>query len=239
MKKRMIIICGGTVITLLIIVPIFLDYCILGNGVSSNVGNDVWMAFFGSYFGGLFGAMATMMVLYDTQNSRKKLEEKNKKERDEERKLSIRPCLQAREQVLGSVEQLYSGNNVYYIFYEHGLVKQRRYMTKELKNHFSSYYIIETELKNVGMGSAISLNAYIDEEQFLFNDSLEVGQIMKLYYIFNTDELLHKEFKVTFEDSDIMGLVKYEQQEKFLIYMDSEEYLKKYTQYLTLPQNIE
>lgn len=112
-------------------------------------------------------------------------------------------------------------------------------MTKELKNHFSSYYIIETELKNVGMGSAISLNAYIDEEQFLFNDSLEVGQIMKLYYIFNTDELLHKEFKVTFEDSDIMGLVKYEQQEKFLIYMDSEEYLKKYTQYLTLPQNIE
>lgn len=120
MKKRMIIICGGTVITLLIIVPIFLDYCILGNGVSSNVGNDVWMAFFGSYFGGLFGAMATMMVLYDTQNSRKKLEEKNKKERDEERKLSIRPCLQAREQVLGSVEQLYSGNNVYYIFYEHG-----------------------------------------------------------------------------------------------------------------------
>lgn len=36
-----------------------------------------------------------------------------------------------------------------------------------------------------------------------------------------------------------MGLVRYERQEKFLIYMDGEEYLKKYTQYLTLPQNIE
>ena len=239
MKKRMIIICGGTVVTLVIIVPILIDYCILGNGISSNIGNDVWMAFFGSCFGGLFGAIATLMVLYDTQNSRRKLEEKSKKERDEERKLSIKPCLQVREQVLGSIEQLYSGNNVYYIFYEHGLVKQKRYMTKELKNHFSYYYIIETELKNVGMGSAISLNAYIDEKQFLFNDSLEVGQILRLYYILNTEELFHKEFKVTFRDSDIMGLMKYEQQEKFLIYLDGDEFLKEYKQYLTLPQNIE
>ena len=46
MKKRMIIIGGSVLIILAIIVPIFLDYCILGNGINSNIGNDIWMSFF-------------------------------------------------------------------------------------------------------------------------------------------------------------------------------------------------
>lgn len=64
MKKKIIVV-GCFIAVLVIIVPIFLDYCILGNRINSNIGNDVWMAFFGSYFGGLFGAIATMLVLLD------------------------------------------------------------------------------------------------------------------------------------------------------------------------------
>ena len=50
MKKKVIIIGGSAVFILAIIVPIFLDYCILGNGIKSNIGNDVWMAFFWKLF---------------------------------------------------------------------------------------------------------------------------------------------------------------------------------------------
>ena len=237
MKKKilMLIVVSVTII----IVPIFLDYCILGNKINSNVSNEIWMAFFGSYFGGLFGAVATMMVLFDTQNSRRKIEEKNKKEQEEERKLSIRPCLQVREKVIGMIEHLCSGNNAYYISYEKGEMKQRRNIPQRIEYCFSDYYSIETELRNVGMGSAISLNAYIDEKQFLFNDSLGVEQVLKIYFLFKNEELYHKEVKVTFEDTDIMGLVKYKQEEIFLMYRDDNEILKLYTQYLTLPQVIE
>lgn len=237
MKKKilMLIVVSVTII----IVPIFLDYCILGNKINSNVSNEIWMAFFGSYFGGLFGAVATMMVLFDTQNSRRKIEEKNKKEQEEERKLSIRPCLQVREKVIGMIEHLCSGNNAYYISYEKGEMKQRRNIPQRIEYCFSDYYIIETELRNVGMGSAISLNAYIDEKQFLFNDSLGVEQVLKIYFLFKKEELYHKEVKVTFEDTDIMGLVKYKQEEIFLMYRNDNEILKKYTQFLTLPQVIE
>ena len=237
MKKKILMLM--MVSSAIIIVPIFLDYCILGNKINSNVSNEIWMAFFGSYFGGLFGAIATMMVLLDTQSSRRKIEEKNKKEQEEERKLSIRPCLQVREQVIARTGQLCSGNNVYYISYEKGEIKQRRSMPQKIEHYFSDYYVIEAELRNVGMGSAISLNAYIDEKQFLFNDSLGVEQILKVYYLFNMEELYHKEVKITFEDTDIMGLVKYKQEEIFLIYRDDKDILKKYMKYLTLPQVME
>ena len=119
-----------------------------------------------------------------------------RKEQEEERKLSIRPCLQVREKVIGMIEHLCSGNNAYYISYEKGEMKQRRNIPQRIEYCFSDYYIIETELRNVGMGSAISLNAYIDEKQFLFNDSLGVEQVLKIYFLFKNEELYHKEVKV-------------------------------------------
>ena len=237
MKKKMITI-GCFIILLVIIVPIFIDYCILGNGINSNIGNDVWMSFFGSYFGGLFGATATLMVLCDTWSSRRKEEQKNKEEQEEQRKLSIMPCLQSREKIVQSKEQLRGDNNVYFISYQQGNIKQRRDMPREIEHEFLKYYIIEVELRNVGVGSAISLNAFIDGKQFLFNDSLGVGQILKCYYIFNIEELYHKEIQVVFEYSDIMGLVRYRQEEVYLMYRDEKELLWKNSQYLTLPQKI-
>lgn len=160
MKKK-IIIAWCVIMVLVVMVPVFLDYCILGNGVNSNVGNDVWMAFFGSYFGGLFGAIATMMVLYDAQNSRREEERKNKKEQEEQRKLSIMPCLQSREKMIVNREQVKSDNNVYFVSYENGEIKQRRNVPRELEQIFSDFCVIESEMRNVGVGSAISLNAFI------------------------------------------------------------------------------
>ncbi|MCM1498512.1 MAG: hypothetical protein NC124_08605 [Clostridium sp.] len=235
-KKIMVISC--IIVILVIIVPIFLDYCILGNRVNSNIGNDIWMSFFGSYFGGLFGAIATLMVLCDTWNSRKKEEQKNKKEQEEQRKLSIMPCLQSREKMVENEEQLRNGNNVYFVLYEQGNIKQTREMPRKIEYGFSKYFIIEVELRNVGVGSAISLNAFIDGKQILFNDSLGIGQVLKCYYIFDIEELYHKETQVTFEYSDIMGLVRYRQEEAYLIYRDEKELLWKNSQYLTLPQKI-
>lgn len=218
-----------------VIVPIFFDYCILGNGINSNVGNDVWMSFFGSYFGGLFGAIATMMVLCDTQNSRRKEERKNKKEQEEQRKLSIMPCLQSREKMIVNREQVKSDNNVYFVSYENGEIKQRRNVPRELEQIFSDFCIMEAEIRNVGLGSAISVNASIDEKQFLFSDSIGVGQILKIYYIFDMNELYYKDIKIAYEYSDIMGLVRYRQEETFLMYRIKEDLLWKNSQYLTLP----
>ncbi len=239
MKKKVIIIGGSAVFILAIIVPIFLDYCILGNGIKSNIGNDVWMAFFGSYFGGLFGAIATMMVLYDTLKSRKKMEDNNKKEQEEQRKLSVMPCLQSRERLVKCKEQLVEDNSTFFITYEKGKTKQWRNIPESLVPIIDKLYIIEAEIGSVGMASAISFNAYIDRKQFLFNDSLGVGQTLKFYFIFNQEELYHREINLCFEYSDVMGLVRYRQEEEFLIYRDNKEILWTHSQYLTLPYAID
>ena len=239
MKKRMIIIGVGAIVILTIIVPIFLDYCILGNGINSNIGNDIWMAFFGSYFGGLFGAAATMMVLYDTLYSRKKMEERNKKEQMEQRKLSIMPCLQSRERLIKCKEQLVEDNASFFITYEKGEIRQWRSMPRWIKPISDNFFVIEAEIGSVGMGSAISFNAFMDGKQFLFNDSLGVGQTLKVYFMFNREELYHRETKLSFEYSDVMGLVRYRQEETFLIYRDDKELLWTHSQYLTLPHAIE
>lgn len=134
MKKKNIIICGAVKVILIVIAPIILDSCILGNDIKSNVGNDIWRAFFGSYFGGLFGAVATLFVLYDTQNSRKRAEKRNKKKQKKQQKLSIRPCLQVRERGVGRDETINkNSNNVYYVLYEKGNTKHRRRYPKALE----------------------------------------------------------------------------------------------------------
>ena len=134
MKKKNIIICGAVKVILIVIAPIILDSCILVNDIKSNVGNDMLRAFFGSYFGGLFGAVATLFVLYDTQNSRKRAEKRNKKKQKKQQKLSIRPCLQVRERGVGRDETINkNSNNVYYVLYEKGNTKHRRRYPKALE----------------------------------------------------------------------------------------------------------
>ncbi len=105
--------------------------------------------------------IATMMVLCDTQNSRREEERKNKKEQEEQGKLSIMPCLQLREKMIVNREQVKSDNNVYFVSYENGEIKQRRNVSRELERIFSDFCIMEAEIRNVGLGSTISLDASI------------------------------------------------------------------------------
>jgi hypothetical protein len=51
MKKKLIkIICS---ITIAIAIPLVLDFFVFGNNISSNIDNDVWAGFLGSYIGGI------------------------------------------------------------------------------------------------------------------------------------------------------------------------------------------
>lgn len=51
MGKKIIKIIIGIVIV--VSIPILMDVFILGNNVPSNIGNDVWADFLGSYIGGI------------------------------------------------------------------------------------------------------------------------------------------------------------------------------------------
>ncbi len=71
------------------------------------------------------------------------------------------PCLQLREKMIVNREQVKSDNNVYFVSYENGEIKQRRNVSRELERIFSDFCIMEAEIRNVGLGSTISLDASI------------------------------------------------------------------------------
>lgn len=51
----------GIIILLIItLIPVFLQYIIINNGIISNVSNDGWAGFFGGYIGSIIGAFATI-----------------------------------------------------------------------------------------------------------------------------------------------------------------------------------
>ena len=52
-------------IMIILIIPVLMDYLILGNNVPSNIGNDVWAGFLGSYIGGIATLLAVFITIND------------------------------------------------------------------------------------------------------------------------------------------------------------------------------
>lgn len=67
------------IIGIVILVPILMDYLILGNQIQSNATNGEWIGFFGGYFGSIIGGIITLAVFWGTVWDNKKQSEKEEK----------------------------------------------------------------------------------------------------------------------------------------------------------------
>lgn len=67
-----------------------MDVFILGNNVPSNIGNDVWADFLGSYIGGIATLLAVFITISDNN---KKIQRQKIDASKEQRRLSIKPYL--------------------------------------------------------------------------------------------------------------------------------------------------
>lgn len=137
MKNKPCHIIGAVlaVMVIVILLPLAMDYFIIGNNVPSNVSNENWVPFFGSYFGGIIGAIASMCGIILTIHF-------SSKQNQEDHVLQIRPyCIinysgLKRKNPLGRIEIEYSPKDT------DGAQSQRRYI----------------EIKNIGLGPAIEIS---------------------------------------------------------------------------------
>lgn len=150
-NKRTYIKYGVLVIMAIIIIsitPLMIDYLIIGNDFPSNIDNDEWVSFLGSYIGAVIGSIATLIGIIITLNFTTK---QTKEEREfilkqtyEERRLSIVPYFK-------------------YTMYENPL------FTKE-SHDIDIFQVIDKDsnttvdatikLKNIGNGPAIDIKVY-------------------------------------------------------------------------------
>lgn len=84
MKKYIFYVIG--ILSIVILIPIGLNYFVFGNNAFSNVSNDGWASFFGSYIGSVIGALSALLVVKLELNHDKKV-------RQEEENDKIRPYL--------------------------------------------------------------------------------------------------------------------------------------------------
>lgn len=83
-KKSTIFVLVLISITMIIGIPLFIDWIIIGNSFPSNIGNADWVGFFGGYIGALIGAVVSLVGILITIRY---TNEQNKKERE----LQVRP----------------------------------------------------------------------------------------------------------------------------------------------------
>lgn len=66
-----------------ILIPIIFKYAIFENPALSNLSNNEWAGFLGSYVGGILGGLGTLLALYITVKNSMTVQEENKRETDQ------------------------------------------------------------------------------------------------------------------------------------------------------------
>ncbi|WMM26673.1 hypothetical protein RBU61_08340 [Tissierella sp. MB52-C2] len=86
MKYKKQILLAIFIIIATVLIPVLIDYLIIGNNMYSNIKNEDWVGFLGGYIGSIIGAITALIVVYLTILD-------NRKSRDEEYKLNNRALL--------------------------------------------------------------------------------------------------------------------------------------------------
>lgn len=77
MRKNLKIVCF---VVLIILIPMLLDIFIFGNTFPSNIENQTWAGFLGSYLGGIATLVAVFITISDNN---KKIEEQKRTEKEQ------------------------------------------------------------------------------------------------------------------------------------------------------------
>ncbi len=148
MTKKKIILILLCVLLVIVGSPILIDHFIFGNNVYSNIGNESWAGFLGSYLGAIMGGVFSLIGIAITilfareQNSR-------------DRELQIRPYF---DFMFTQTEEIVSHKKeVGYLAFE---------CDPDLENEIDKKPILNgiLVLKNIGVGTAINCSAKFSYE---------------------------------------------------------------------------
>jgi len=140
MKKRQIIAIIILSITVIIGLPIIIDWLIIGNNIHSNIANSDWVGFFGGYIGALIGATVSLIGIVITIRYTN----------EQDRELQIRPYCSIR-----------------YV-HDDKLIGTNKIIAElpigcEPKENNGPKYMSILYIKNIGLGPAVEFELDMDE----------------------------------------------------------------------------
>ncbi len=151
MKKKKIIAGGIVGLLFVLIMPLVMDWAIIGNAFPSNISNENWVSFLGAYLGAIIGALVSLIGLYFTIQFTNQENEKRfgfeKEQNKLEREAQVRPYCDIS-------------------FSYHQKVKRhlaRTAIAFEPQENNGPRYDCFVNIKNIGLGPAVEFKITIDQ----------------------------------------------------------------------------
>lgn len=164
MKKKSKVVMGVIGIILL---PVFIDIFVFGNKTPSNVSNDVWAGFLGSYIGGIATLVAVFITISDNNKKIREQKEVDKAEKEEQRKLSIKPYLDTQYNFFNQEVAVGENDRIFEI--EEDLVQKVRYRFTEIdrkeievRQNIPGFIYLRYIIRNIGSGSAVDMKVIVN-----------------------------------------------------------------------------
>jgi len=211
-KKYWLILVGALIVAFLL--PLAIDWFIIGNAFPSNITNSDWVSFFGGYIGALIGAVVSLSGIIITIRY---TNEQNKKDRE----LQVRPYCAIRY----VHDNTLRGTNK--------IIAELPIGCEPRENGGPKYSSI-IYIKNIGLGPAVEFDFNLDEIDdgrdhypiFMQRNAdtsnrsvnlLQPGEeaAFPIYIVFNFDKITEDDFIDMGEDGPFRYTVKHEVMQKY------------------------
>ncbi len=210
-------------IALIIVVPLLIDLFIFGNAFPSNIDNQAWAGFLGSYLGGIATLVAVFITISDNN---KKIEEQKLYEQEriaEEKKAAVKPYLDTRYIFFNEDAEFGLNDRVFDI--KDGIVDKVRYGLTSMDEKYikmrqtvPSFVYLKYIIRNIGAGSAVNMQVNVNG----FSEKITIAkdETVNLYMLISLGNEKSVLFNVLLDYWDVEKRAHYNQSEEFEIIID-------------------
>lgn len=203
-----------------------MDIFILGNNIPSNIGNDVWASFLGSYIGGIATLLAVFITINDNNKKIQQQKVDANKEQEEQRRLSIKPYLDTRfnffdnNVFVGTNDRVFdfSKNEVKYIRFRLTELDRKRI---ELNQEYVDHAYLKYSIRNIGAGSAVDLTIKVNNTKTEM--AIAKDECVNLLFLIAFQEETKVPLNLEFDFWDTEARGHYFQEEKLVVEIEDED----------------
>lgn len=208
----------GKYIFIAIMIPLIIDWFVFANTFPSNISNEAWAGFLGSYIGGLCTMAAVFITINDNNIKLKEQREIKETQEKEQKRLNIKPYLDTRYTYFDYDIKLGPNDRVFDIENEHTQrvhfdINSTRRKQIEVTNRreFSRELYINYIIRNVGAGSAVDMIVSVNNfEEPLAIAKDETVQILCIVTILDDTS---SDLKIKLDFSDVENRGRYSKEE--------------------------
>lgn len=220
----------GILILIAVMAPVLIDWLVFANVCPSNISNEAWAGFLGSYIGGVCTMAAVFITINDNNKKLKDQHDMQEAQEKEQKRLNVRPYLDTRYRyfnydiTMGPNDRVFEIENEYTQRSFFDLIPSRRKQIQVTNSaEYSRQLYINYIIRNVGAGSAVDMIASINN--FKERIAIAKNETVQFLCIVTILDDTPSDLKIKLDFSDVEGRGRYSKEEIIHIEVDQDNEL--------------